>query len=158
MLDHAKEKKHRAIILMLASSGVRVGGMKLRWGDLTRIYDVNGRMVAEEDLKERASGEPACVAMRVYRNSREQYFTFMTPEAYKALVEYAAEWEAKVGRKPGNGDPIFTSAKRPLDMIGEGALHTIIRYIASSAGVRKRQRDNPCPMGGSGITRVQEVL
>ena len=143
MLDHAKNSRERAAILILASSGMRVGGMMLRWGDLTRIYGVDGRMVMEEDLKGRVSGELACVAVRVYRNSSEEYVTFITPEAYRALMEYAAEWEAKVGRKPGKVDPIFKNTQRPPAMINVNNISGIMRRITSHAGVRKRQRDNP---------------
>ena len=142
MLDHAKEKKHRAIILVLASSGMRSGGLRLRWGDLTRIYGVDGRMVTEEDLEEPASGEPACVAVRVYRNSVEEHVTFITPEAYQALMEYAVEWEAKVGRKPGSGDPIFIRKTNLPTMFNPTPFTSVtLLSIALRAGVNKTQRD-----------------
>ena len=80
MLDHTKNTRDRAIILTLASSGVRRGGVLLRWGDLTPIYDV-GKMVMEG----RVSGEPECVC-ELYRRTPEGYVTFV--QAYRAM-EYA---------------------------------------------------------------------
>ena len=112
MLDHTKDPRNRAIILVLASSGMRVGGMQLRWGDLTPMYDVDGRMVQEGDLEGNAPGEVACVAVRVYRNSSDEYAALITPEAYRALMDYAVQWETEAGRKPGDGDPVFMGRKK----------------------------------------------
>ena len=138
MLDHAKDPQNRAIILVLASSGMRVGGMRLRWGDLTPMYDVDGRMVKEGDLEGKAPGEAACVAVQVYRNSYAEYVTFITPEAYLAMMDYAVQWETEAGRKPGDGDPVFKSRKKPHSMLNEGSITNMLIRVASSAGVRKR--------------------
>ena len=142
MLDHARDARDRAILLTLASSGMRVGGMLLRWDDLTRMYDVGGRMVKEGDLKGEIPGEIACVAVRVYRRSSEEHVTFVTPEAYRAMIDYAVQWETEAGKKPRGNDPIFKS-KNLQSMLGVGSISTIITHIASSAGVRKRQPGNP---------------
>ena len=138
MLDHSKNARNRALILTMASSGVRREGSLLRWGDLTRIYYVGGRMVKEEDLQGRASGEPACVAVNVYRRTAQEYVTFITPEAYQAIMDYAVEWEAAVGRKPRDDDPIFKRRTRLLNGLHVGGVYTIIRTMASSAGVWTR--------------------
>ena len=143
MLDHAKDARSRALILTLASSGVRVEGLLLRWGDLTRMYSVGGRIVKEEDLEEGTPGKFECVAVRTYRNTYAEYAAFITPEAYRAIMEYAVEWEADVGRKPHDSDPIFMSRKKPRSMLGTGSIAAIITGIASSAGVRRRQCGNP---------------
>ena len=143
MLDHANSARDRALILTLACSGVRVGGMRLRWGDLTRMYSVGGRIVKEEDLEGETQGEIECVAVRVYRNTHEEYTTFVTPEAYLALMDYAVQWEAEAGRKPHDSDPIFRSRSKSQSMLSTGGISTIITRIASSAGVRRRQRGNP---------------
>ena len=143
MLDHAENTRDRALILTLASSGVRVGGMPLRWGDLTRMYSVGSKMVKEEDLEEKTPGKFECVAVRAYRNTHDEYTTFITPEAYRAIMEYAVELEADIGRKPHGSDPIFRSSKKSRSMLSTSGITTIVTGIASSAGVRRRQRDNP---------------
>ena len=68
MLRHAPGTKHRAVILTIASSGVRVGGLELDWGDLTPIVRRDGRIVESSDAQE--EGERVeCAALRVYRGS-----------------------------------------------------------------------------------------
>ena len=129
MLDHAKDPRNRAIILVLASSGMRVGGMQLRWGDLTPMYDVDGRMVKEGDLEGKAPGEVACVAVRVYRNSYAEYVTFITPEAYRAMMDYAVQWETKAGRKPrGRTIPYSGAGAKPHSMLSESSITGICSY------------------------------
>ena len=143
MLDHAKDPQKRAIILVLASSGMRVGGMQLRWGDLTPMHDVDGRMVQEGDLEGNAPGEAACVAVQVYRNSYAEYAAFITPEAYRALMDYAVQWETEAGRKPGDGDPVFRSRAKPHSMLSKNSITSVLIRVAFSAGVRKRHGGNP---------------
>ena len=142
MLDHAKCARDRALLLVLASSGVRCEGSLLRWGDLMPIYDVGGRMLEAEDLAGRVYGQPACVAVMVYRGTASKYATFITPEAYRAVMDYAAEWEADVGRKPGDGDPIFKNKKELLKGLGREGIRHIIKRMALSAGVRVRHPDH----------------
>ena len=143
MLDHTKNARNRALILTLASSGVRRGGVLLRWGDLTPIYDMDGKMVKEEDLEGRMSGEPECVAVNVYRRTFEEYVTFITPEAYRTIMEYAVEWEADVGKKPEDDDPIFKSNGKVLNGLTASGINNIVREIALSAGVWRKNPDNP---------------
>ena len=143
MLDHTKNARNRALILTLASSGVRRGGVLLRWGDLTPIYDVDGKMVKEEDMEGRVSGEPECAAVNVYRRTPEEYVTFITPEAYRTIMEYAVEWEADVGKKPKDDDPIFKSNDKVLNGLTASGINSVIREIALSAGVRRKNPDNP---------------
>ena len=158
MLDHTKNARNRAHILTLASSGMRVGGMQLRWGDLTPIHDVDGKMVNEEDMEGRVSGEPECVAVNVCRRTPDEYVTFITPEAYRTIMEYAVEWEADVGKKPKDDDPIFKSNGKVLKGLTASGISNIIRETALSAGVwRKNPRQSPSGRD-SHIKRVQEVL
>ena len=107
------------------------------------MYSVGGRIVKEEDLEEGTPGKFECVAVRTYRNTYAEYAAFITPEAYRAIMEYAVEWEADVGRKPHDSDPIFRSRKKPRSMLGTNGVTAIVTGIASSAGVRRRQCGNP---------------
>lgn len=47
MIRYARDPMERALILVPASSGVRLGGPVLKWRDLTPIYLKNGRLVAD---------------------------------------------------------------------------------------------------------------
>jgi len=64
----------KPVILILASSGVRIGAFDyFRVGDLTPVMR-EGRLVAGR--------------LVVYRGEPEEYFTFVTPEAFTAVKEY----------------------------------------------------------------------
>ena len=143
VLEHARDIKYRAMTLVLASSGVRCGGLLLRWGDITRIYDVDGEMVKEKDVRGRVPDEPACAAVRVYRGSASEYVTFITPEAYGALMDYADSWADDMGRRPRPEDPIFKGRKVPSAMMSEASISGNMAFIVSTAGVRGRRPDNP---------------
>ena len=103
ILSHARDAQTRAIILVLASSGVRAGAMDaLNWGDLTPIYRTNKELVLDP-----GEGEVACAMLEVYRGSSEAYTTFVTPEAFAALQDYGRSWAEIMGRQAGQDDPMF---------------------------------------------------
>jgi site-specific recombinase XerD len=70
MLDKA-EPRNRAIILLLSSSGMRVGALpNLKVGDLTSIDKYNIYQV------------------QVYKRSKSKYITFCTPECRREIDTY----------------------------------------------------------------------
>ncbi len=74
----------KAIILTIISSGIRVGAWDyLRWKHVIPI-EVDNVVVASKII--------------VYAGDREQYFSFITPEAYYALKEWM-EFRASYGEK-----------------------------------------------------------
>ena len=59
----------------MLSSGIRVGAwQELRWKHVTPLKDKNGNLIAAKLL--------------VYPGDEEEYYTFMTPEAYNSLKEW----------------------------------------------------------------------
>ena len=72
MLDTTTKKRTRALILFFASTGCRAGSIEeLKLGHITN----------REDCKE----------VLVYADSKEEYTTFMTPEASRAFDDYLEE-------------------------------------------------------------------
>lgn len=72
MLDQTNKKRTRALILFLASTGCRVGVIpELNLGHITNYED--------------------CKKVVCYADSKDEYVTFMTPEASKAFDEYLEE-------------------------------------------------------------------
>ncbi len=68
------DRRLKPAILTMLSSGIRLGAWDhLRWGDITPI-DKNGKVVSAKIV--------------VYRGEPEEYFTFITPEAYFSIKEY----------------------------------------------------------------------
>ena len=111
ILRHTRGAIDRAIILVMASSGVRIGGMELKWGHIIPFYgdgtDLReGKCVLEED----ASKPVACAMLRVYANTFAKYAAFITPEAYEAVQDYRAVWTREAGREPEPNDPFLKKA------------------------------------------------
>lgn len=66
------DKRIKPIILTMISSGIRLGAFDyLRWKHIKPIKDNSGKIVAAR--------------LQVYATDEEQYFTFITPEAYESL-------------------------------------------------------------------------
>lgn len=88
MLGQSNEKV-RAIILLLASSGVRVGAISsLCIRHLTRISEYN------------------LYQLLIYPGHKDQYFTFCTPEAAKAIDSYLS-YRTRCGEKLADTSPVF---------------------------------------------------
>jgi integrase len=69
------DRRIKPIVLILLSSGIRVGAFEtLRWKHIIPIKDDKGIIVA--------------ASMTVYPGDKEEYFTFITPEAYGAIKEW----------------------------------------------------------------------
>jgi len=128
ILDIVKLAKHRALIHVLASSGIRAGA-------ITEL-----RLM---DLKEMPHG---CKAMTVYANTKDEYTTFLTPEASMILEKYLQERQEKgeyltpespLFRKDTN--QVFIGQSKPMT---EGSvsktLSQLVRRVKTS---RKKQTD-----------------
>ena len=111
ILRHARGAIDRAIILVMASSGVRIGGMELKWRHIIPIYDEGGKLrEGRSVLEEDASKQVACAMLRVYANTHDEYDAFITPEAYVAVQDYRAVWAREAGREPEPNDPFLKKA------------------------------------------------
>ncbi len=77
----AADIRTRCVILMCASSGIRVGAFEgMCWGDVTPIY--------KEDEDRTAPAQVRAARFVVYRGHVEEYVTFVTPECYDSLMQY----------------------------------------------------------------------
>ena len=132
MLAHARDPMDRAIVMLLASSGVRLGGLDLNWGDITPIYRSGGRLTADPD----GGNEVACAALSVYAGSPEGYTAFITPEAYAAVREYGRMWASMMHGRPGPGDPLLLSTKLLPRRATESSIVKRVRRMADRAGLR----------------------
>jgi integrase len=69
------DRRIKPIVLLSVSTGVRVGaGDYMKWKHITPLKNENGDIIAAKLL--------------VYPNEPEEYFTFMTSEAYNAVKEW----------------------------------------------------------------------
>lgn len=68
----ACDVRSRMMILLLCSSGMRIGALRtLQIGDLTKV-----------------ESQSTMYRIQVYARTRDKYFTFCTPECYLAIQEY----------------------------------------------------------------------
>ncbi len=88
LLDIIKIKKHRAVIHFLCASGVRIGALP----DLRLKH-----------LKYMPHG---CKAVTVYPDSKDEYITFLTPEASNILQDYFVERQNN-GESLSPDSPVF---------------------------------------------------
>ena len=132
MLGHVRDPMDRALVLVLASSGVRLGGLNLKWGDLTPVYLADGRLTADPG----EGGEVACAALSVYAGSPDNYTAFVTPEAYGAIIQYGRMWADLVLHQPGPEDPLFLATKMLPRQASDMALAKRVRRMATKAGLR----------------------
>jgi len=69
------DKRINPVILTMISSGIRLGAWdEMKWKHITPIEDSEKNMIAAKLL--------------VYPGDKEEYYTFLTPEAYNALREW----------------------------------------------------------------------
>ena len=132
MLKNAINNQERAIILVLASSGVRVGALDmLNWGDLAPVYWVDGKLSLEGE-----DAVVACAMLEIYRGSVEEYTTFITPEAFAVLQECRREWAEGVGREPGRKDPMFVKTRGNPTRATSATIRKRLARVARKAGLR----------------------
>lgn len=125
MLEFCDERV-RAIILFLASTGVRIRAIiELKWEDLTSIpeYEI--------------------YKVRVYAAAKERYFTFTTPEASNTLTTYL-KYREMCGEKLKSTSPLFRDqfnrndpdSVRHAQPIKLRALEWLIAQTIQKAGLR----------------------
>ena len=96
MVD-AADARTRCIILVCASSGIRVGAFDgMRWRDVTPVPAKEGSGVSAARLL-------------VYRDSAEEYVTFVSPECHEALLRYRTMRE-EAGERVTDDSPLIRDA------------------------------------------------
>ncbi len=97
MLKHCTDIIDRLTVLMFSSGGFRLEAWDyFCWKDVVPIGN-------EKECKG--------AALRVYRGDPEEYWTFITPEAYKVLLTYKEEWKSRFLQHPRDDDPLIASSR-----------------------------------------------
>ena len=135
LLEYA-DVRLRALILLLCSSGVRIGSVEyLRWKHVKPVEYKNQKF--------------AKLIVPVSKGDNEVYITFMTPEAYETLLEYRRMREAE-GEKITPDSPLIRVVKWsksetkgvPLPANSK-TLRNEIHKLWEKAGLRKRSGGRP---------------
>ncbi len=100
--------RFQAIILTMASSGIRIGAWEyLNWGHVEPIK-TDGKVVAAK--------------LRVYAGESEEYQTFITPEAYRKLEQYV-QLRASQGEKIAGDSPLIRDRWQTVKNLHEGDIN-----------------------------------
>lgn len=124
MVDTAKDVRAKALILFLASSGIRIGA----------IPDLKLKHLADYE---------GCKLVTVYEGTKEEYQTFISPEAAKALAVYHNK-RRQDGEYFTENTPLFRSIYRlkfeKVRRVNKAALQEIIRRVLINAGLRQDRK------------------
>ncbi len=138
MLSNSKKKRSKAIVLMFVSSGIRIGGLVgLRMKDIVDVPNSK------------------CKCLTIYHDENEEYITFLTPEASKALDDYFQE-RLKTGEVFSDETPVFarnenqvrdfSNTKRAINGVNVNAMGRTA--VCSSIEYMLASQDRPRETGG----------
>ena len=124
LLISNSELRLQAILLTMASSGIRIGAWNyLEWGHVEPI---------------KKSGELVAAKLRVYAGDAEEYLTFITPEAYRKLEQYIKLREEH-GEKIAQDSPLIRDR---WDTVRGGYVGEVKKPLRlKSSGVRRLFED-----------------
>ena len=123
MLEVTNDITDKVIILLFSSGGFRLEAWDyFTWKDVIFFKDGDSYKGA---------------SLLIYRGDPESYFTFITPEACKALDLYRENWKADIGRYPKPDDPLIKSIRFPvIRRLNQKGVRKRIDKIVSDIGLR----------------------
>jgi len=123
MLAVTNDITDKIIILLFSSGGFRLEAWDyFTWKDVIFFKDGDSYKGA---------------SLLIYRGDPESYFTFITPEACKALELYRENWKADIGRYPKPDDPLIKSIRFPvIRRLNQKGVRKRIDKIVSDIGLR----------------------
>lgn len=88
----AGDRRLKPAVLIMVSAGIRVGAFEfLNWGDVTPI---------------KSGDELVAAKVIVYRGEQDEYFTFCSPETYRALKDYV-DFRVQFGEVVTDSSPLI---------------------------------------------------
>jgi hypothetical protein len=153
LLEFAKGSMDKAIILIASSSGIREGGMSLKWQDVMPVYKVDDDVLLEITESQENNAKVICAILKIYQGTASFYPAFITPEAYAALQNWRKTWTMDVGREPKPTEPIFKKEGDLPIMLEPTAIKARIEKVLKKSGFRtpltkdKRRHEIPVMNG-----------
>ena len=127
MLQVTKIKRNIALVHFIASTGMRPGAIRdpvLQIGNLVEMPHPKNSNISKY-----------CYAVRIYDNSREGYWAFLTPEATKALDDYL-EYRKSQGVILTDESVLFEGIMGPLT---EQGIRAIFDRLVKMAGIERHK-------------------
>jgi len=129
------------MVLLGACSGIRAGGFPIKWENIHPIYQVEDQYVWEpEEVTESISEKYpiVCGMLKIYADSREEYFAFVTPEWLDAVQIYRESWIKETNRIPRPEDPLFKRAGMLVRELKYDSIRKRMERVIGDSGIRKR--------------------
>ena len=146
LIKHS-DRRTKTVVLVFCSSGIRLGAWDyLKWGHVIPI-EQNGNLVAAK--------------IRVYADDAEEYYSFVTPEAYNACLDWM-NYRADNGEQVTADSWLMRDIRRTSDVkleIAGGGFglatcpkkikHLTVKSIVERALEKQRVRKKKQPRGGA---------
>jgi len=130
--------RKRSIILFLASTGIRPGGL------IDPILRMK-HLVWMADPANPTRNPEYCYAVKIYDLSKEGYWVFLTPEASKTLRRYF-DSRKRTGEEITSESPIFinigTRWRTKYEHLSDSNLQAILSKIINGSGVSRKKVGN----------------
>ena len=130
----------RVIVILGASSGIRAGANNLNWGHVFPVYQIEeGKYVWEiEDVTESIveNYNLVCGLIRVYADSKSEYYGLVTPEWLGDLEIYRQRWIKETNQIPKDNDPLFKKSGSFVRRLSPDAIRTRMSRVVDDSGVR----------------------
>ena len=107
ILNSSINKKFRCLVHLMASSGMRIGGVR------------------ELQLKHLEEMPHGCKSVLVYAGTKDEYQTFISPEAVKALDDYLDERKSQ-GDKINSDSFVIVTSKRGFKQCNDTTIRMVI--------------------------------
>ena len=131
MLSITRKLQHRALIHFFASTAARVGSVYYQYDTKSK------RSLTLGDLRDMPHD---CQQVTIYRDTKEEYITFLTPEAVIEIENYLAQRRNK-GELLTNDSPLFIRDNgKPMSQFDIKPIITNILEIANERGQKKNGR------------------
>ncbi len=138
------DRRIKPIVLVMVSSCIRIGAWEyLRWKHI-RPIDRDGQPV-DKDIPARDDGRIAAAKISVYGGEEEEYFSYITPEAYHSLKEWM-DFRAANGEDINGDSPLMrdifafkygrSTAQNPRMILAESVWKIIERGLKEQ-GIRQ---------------------
>jgi integrase len=126
------DRRIKPACLIMESSGIRIGAFDyLKWGDIEPIEK---------------NGEAVAARIKIYAGTNDEYFGFITPEAFRAVKEYI-DYRKEQGERIAKESPLIRDLIRG-DRWGKAEPHIPTRL--KSTGVKRLVEDALKIMGVRG--------
>lgn len=133
LLNHASGSRDRAVMLMLTSSGLRIGTLlSLAVGDVNFEYPDVARLKVERKRGRKFVSKRRGGQGRVY-------YSFITPEAKKTLIQYLQERKA-AGEKTTEKSPLIGDSYHKGNFIPVDAFERVWHRLLKRAGLAEKSQ------------------